>query len=104
MLWAGSSRSMPGDVSEMTATSMPGLVHELQTRGAQLEQLVDDHVPVGLAAAREVEETAVLAHRVVPELRVSLVRVKRVHPALSGEVGLEVDGLHLASLMLTEWS
>ena len=96
MLWPVSKRSMPGDVSEMTATSMPASSMSLSAGLAQLEQLVDDHVAVGLAGAGEVEEPPVLAHRVVPELREVLVGVERVHPALSGEVDLEVDRLHLA--------
>ena len=78
-----------------------GLVHQLANGSAELEQLVDDHISVRLAAAWEVEETAVLAHRVVPELRVPFIRVERVHPALRGEVGLEVDSLHCTAPKVT---
>ncbi len=72
------------------------LVHQLEPGLTQLEELVDDHVPVGLARPGKVVEPPVLAHRVVAELREVLVGVERVHPALGGEVDFEVDLLHLA--------
>jgi len=84
---------MPGEVREIQPRRCL-LVHELQARGSQLEERIDDRVPVRLTAAGKVEETAVLTHRVVPELGIPIVRVECVYPALSGEVSLEIDGPH----------
>ena len=96
MLSPTSSRSTPGDVSDNHGHVDAGRVHRFEPASPEIEQSVDDHVTIGFPGIGEVEQAPVLAHRVVHEAGIVRVRVQGVDPALRGEMGLEIDGLHVS--------
>ena len=71
-----------------------GGVHGGDTPGADVQQLLEKSVRIGLGGVGLVVEAAVAAHRVVGQLGIAGVGGECVHPTLCGEVDLEVDLLH----------
>ncbi len=71
-----------------------GRVHRCDPTRTDVEQLLEESVGIGFGGIGLVVQTAVAGHRVVRQPREPGIAAKGVHPALGGEMHLEVDLLH----------